>query len=341
MGMHWESNSPRGTSGVGVWGGQKSRLVGLFYEWRALAGSSTSHLDARTGVLQHAVSWLLGHSPPEVHIVAPAPGAVVTGDFLPIRYSIRPDAGRAITGRWVDYSLDGGDSWAPATTAVCADSGCIWDLAGALGGAPTPNSTDVRLRVRVADDGSPALQSTAVMSGSFALARTGGDTRGPVLVAGSATLQPAADPAPPAGDAHGHVHRRRDGRRRRRRGGVLDRRQLRRRRGAAPRCPVPSVAPPCRRRRHSRPTNVLTGSMTLWLRGRDAAGNWGAATALTVPTSGSPARSRWTTLTAVDFLAHPEPQSVPRPRDDPLRARAVRARCASSCSTWRVGAFRR
>jgi hypothetical protein len=125
MGMHWESNSTRGASGVGVWGGQKSRLVGLFYEWRALAGSSTSHLDARTGVLQQAVSWLLGHSPPEVHIVSPAPGTVVTSDFLPIRYSIRPDAGRAITGRWVDYSLDGGDTWTPATTAVCADSGCI------------------------------------------------------------------------------------------------------------------------------------------------------------------------------------------------------------------------
>src|SRR4029453_8445589 len=32
---------------------------------------------------------------------------------------------------------------------------------------------------------------------------------------------------------------------------------------------------------------VLSGSMTLWLRGRDAAGNWGAATTLTVPTVGS------------------------------------------------------
>ena len=32
--------------------------------------------------------------------------------------------------------------------------------------------------------------------------------------------------------------------------------------------------------------NVLdAAAMTLWLRGADAAGNWGAATALTVPTS--------------------------------------------------------
>jgi hypothetical protein len=55
--------------------------------------------------------------------------------------------------------------------------------------------------------------------------------------------------------------------------------------------------------------NVLTGSMTFWLRGRDTAGNWGTATALTVPSSGS------TTLAvgdavAVDFLANPSPNPL-------------------------------
>jgi hypothetical protein len=50
----------------------------------------------------------------------------------------------------------------------------------------------------------------------------------------------------------------------------------------------------------------VRGSMTVWLRGRDAAGNWGAATMLTVPTAGSP------TVAVdepqhVDFLGTPSP----------------------------------
>jgi hypothetical protein len=305
LGMHWESNSTRGTSGVGLWGGQKSRLVGLFYEWRALAGTSTSNLAARTGVLQNAASWLLGHSPPEVHIVDPAPGAVVTGDFLPIRYSIRTDAGRTITGRWVDYSLDGGESWTPATTAVCSDSGCIWDLRGALGGGPTPNSTDVRLRVRMADDGSPALQSTAMMTGSFALARTGGDTRGPVLVAGSAScsplpvrrLRPASLMATFTDAQMG--------------GGAIAAAEYSI--GVTP-APAGSGTPmsgafgstTVQASAGLETGSVLSGSMTLWLRGRDSAGNWGAATALTVPTAGSTTVSV-DDVAAVDFLATPSP----------------------------------
>jgi hypothetical protein len=308
MGMHWESNSPKGTGGVGVWGGQRSRLVGLFYEWRALAGTSTASLDARTGVLQHAVSWLLGHSPPEVHILSPTPGAVITDNYLPIKYSVRPDSGRAITGRWVEYSLDGGESWAPAATAVCADSGCIWDLAGALGGAPTPNSTGVMLRVRVADDGSPVLQSTAVMSGPFNLARAAGDTRGPVLVAGSATCSPL-----PIRRGHPATLM-----------ATLSDAEMGGNGVAAAEYSIGTHAAPAgggtamsgafggatvQASAALATDNVLTGSMTFWLRGRDTAGNWGTATALTVPSSGS------TTLAvgdavAVDFLANPSPNPL-------------------------------
>ena len=37
--------------------------------------------------------------------------------------------------------------------------------------------------------------------------------------------------------------------------------------------------------------DVLDGTRTYWVRGRDAAGNWSAATALIVPTSGSTPRA--------------------------------------------------
>ena len=64
MGMHWESNAPKGTPGQGVWGGEQTRLVGLFYEWRALERVDRTPRSARRRA-HDAVAWLVGHRPPE------------------------------------------------------------------------------------------------------------------------------------------------------------------------------------------------------------------------------------------------------------------------------------
>jgi hypothetical protein len=277
----------------------------MFYEWRALESSSTAHLDKRTAVLNDAVSWLLGHRPPEVHITAPAPGTVATADYLPIRYSVRPDSGRMITGRWLDFSLDGGETWAPATTAVCADSGCIWDLTGALGGGPTPNSASVMLRVRMKDDGAPSLFTTVRMSAPFTLARAGGDTRGPVLVAGSASCNPVpvrrsrpttlfatfSDAAMGGGGVAAAEYSIGDVPAPAGSGTPMS--------GAFGSVTVPASA-------DLATDDVLSGTMTLWVRGRDAAGNWGTASALSVPTSGSTVVAVEEEQ-AIDFLAPPSP----------------------------------
>jgi hypothetical protein len=159
MGMHWEGALPQGTPGVGVWGGKPTRIVGMFYEWTGLTGFSTAHNPVRTGVLERSIAFLLGHKPPEVHLVSPAPGTVAAADFLPISFSVKLDAGRQVTSRAIDYSLDGGETWTPIASPACSDSACIWDLAGVLGGGAIPNSTRALLRVRVTDDGSPASRA--------------------------------------------------------------------------------------------------------------------------------------------------------------------------------------
>jgi hypothetical protein len=235
---------------------------------------------------------------------------VVTEDFLAIKFSIRPDAGRAISARAVDYSLDGGESWAPATTVAYADSGGIWDLRAALGGLPTPNSNRVMLRVRVTDDGSPALQSTAVMTGTFALARTGGDTRGPVLVAGSAGCNPLpvrrflpATLVATLSDAEVG-------------GGTVAAAEYSIGNNPAPAgggTPMSGTfgGATVQASAALATDGVLTGTMKFWLRGRDSAGNWGAATSLTVPTSG-PATLDVEDAQAVDFLANPSPNPLRR-----------------------------
>jgi hypothetical protein len=302
FGMHWESNAPNGTPGVGVWGGKSSRLVGLFYEWRSLAGSSTAHLPARTAVLLEATSWLMGHHPPEVHLVEPAPAAVVTTNTVNIRYSIRPDAGRAITGRALDYSLDGGETWTPATSVTFADSGCTWNLTA---GAGIPNSSTVRLRVRMTDDGTPALRADAIMSGVFTLARAGGDTRGPLAVAGSVSVSPTpvrfdrpATLSVRFSDAE-------------RGGGNVAAAEY-----SIGASPAPAGAGIAMSGTFGAPTvqasaalataGVPNGTLRLWLRARDGAGNWGPAAAIDVLTSGTGTVSVNEPV-RVDFLAPSSP----------------------------------
>jgi hypothetical protein len=312
IGMRWESNTPHGTPGAGVWGGQTSRLVGLFYEWRALAGASTAHLPARTGVLQDATAWLLGHRPPEVHLTQPAPGTVVTTDALSIHYSLRPDAGRAIAGHAVDVSLDGGETWAPATTATCADSGCVWDLSGVLGGPATPNSANVRLRVRVTDDGAPALSSESVMSGSFALARPGGDTRGPVAVAGSVSCSPTPVRRDKPTTLFATFS---DGERG---GGTVVAAEYAI--GSAP-AAAGAGAPmsgtfgttTVQASAALATASTVNGIMRVWVRARDGAGNWGTAAAIDVLTTGTGTLAVGDPV-AADFLARPSP--------NPFRGRA-------------------
>jgi hypothetical protein len=231
--------------------------------------------------MERSVDWLLGHRPPTAALTSPAAGAVVTGDFLPIRYITSPDSGRAIARRMLSYSLDGGESWAPITSMSCADSGYIWDLAGALGGAPIPNSTRVMVRLVATDDGAPAASVTTQMVGSFTLARAAGDTRGPVFVSGTVSTSP--DPIRRGSPAtlRATVSDAETG------GGMVAAAEYSV--GSSP-APAGSGLPMtgsfgATQVAVSAPLNttaLAAGNQTLWLRGRDAAGNWGPPAMLSV-----------------------------------------------------------
>ena len=73
MGLRWESNTAQGVAGTGVWGGQKSRLVAMFFEWRALVDHGRHQLRVRTAVLERRVAWLLERRPPLVTLKSPPP----------------------------------------------------------------------------------------------------------------------------------------------------------------------------------------------------------------------------------------------------------------------------
>jgi hypothetical protein len=305
IGMHWESSGPLGTPGVGQWGGQKSRLVGLFYEWCALEAPTSANLATRTGVLEDAVGWLLGHAPPRVQLVTPTPGTIVTGDFMTIKFYAQADAGRSIASRLLESSVDDGATWNPVPTVACNDTLCIWDVGGMWGGTPTPNSTRALLRIRVTDNGAPSLNGEDLMNGVFTIARPGGDGRGPVLVAGS----PAVSPLPLRGGAPATLFATFSDAETGAEGVASAEFSL----GTTPAPAGTGTAMTgtfggaTAAAQAAVPTQgVVTGQQTLWLRGRDLGGNWGTAYALSVPSvaAGVVAVEE---VPTVDFLGAPVP----------------------------------
>jgi hypothetical protein len=311
VGLRYETLASQGTPGSGIWGGKKSRYQGWYHEWSALSSTSSADAPPRTAVLENAVDWLLEHRPPRTAITLPAPGATVTGDYLAIRYSTPPDAGRAIVNRTLWYSLDGGESWTLLTTIAYGDSGFVWDLGASLGGSPVPNSARVLLKLRATDDGVPALADEYTMSGTFTLARAAGDTRGPVMVAGTVGTAPFPLKRGAPGTLSATVSDAETG------AGIVS---------AAEYSIGVSPAPAGTGRAMAgtfgttsvavsvelNTSEFMTGTQAIWLRGRDGSGNWGPAAALTVTANDLGVLGVSEGL-AVEFLAPPTPNPTNGP----------------------------
>jgi hypothetical protein len=277
----------------------------MYFEWAGLGSSSSANSPPRTAVLERSIDWLLGHKPPVASITSPTPGQVVTNSFLPVLYSMAADSGFAIASRAVYASFDGGASWSLVDAHAGSDPGFIWDLGGALGGTPAPNSQHVLLKLVTTDNGAPALRGETILAGEFTLGRSGGDTRGPVQVAGSARVTPEPVRADSSatllasfsdaslGDSPVTAAEYSMGATPAVAGS-----------GTAMTIGTPAVT--------AGATVTLAagsfpiGSSMLWLRARDQAGNWGSPTALsvTVNTAGVVAIGD---APHIDFLAAPQP----------------------------------
>lgn len=276
-GLRWESDAGKGRSLDAFWGGQRSRLVAMYFEWAGLASSNAAPAPARTDVLANSVDWLLGRRPPSVTLTAPAAGSVVTADLVPIRYSIVPESGRTIAHQSISYSLDRGASWTLAYSGAASDSVYWWDL----GGVPVANSTQAMLRVVATDDGLPALSGQNVTNAVFTIARPDGDRQGPVLVAGSLHTQPTpvrvtspatlsarfSDTSTGGGDVTAAEYSQGES-------------------AAAAGTGIPmNLALPASTAVATillEPNTLPQGVEMLWVRARDAAGNWGPASGLRV-----------------------------------------------------------
>lgn len=181
--FRWESGTPNGSSSSAFWGGQPSRLVNYFLEFTALAPPFNAPSAIRTDLLGKTLLWLMGRPRPVVQITSPNGGEVITTNTVPITWSEVPGPGRAIASRTLEVSLDGGSSWSTLAAGV-GPSPYNWNLAS------VSNTIGARVRIRVVDDGSPALSGSDASNADFAIDRVGGDGQGPVVVAGSPAVNP-------------------------------------------------------------------------------------------------------------------------------------------------------
>lgn len=277
-GLRWESAGPLGSAGTGVWGGTPSRLAAMYFEWSGIDPTlGTSAL--RTNVLKATLQWLIGREKPVVALSSPNGGEVVTSSTLSIAWTESVDPSVAVGSRTIEYSPDGGSSWI-TVDAAAGPSPYLWDLTS------VPNTTSARIRVRVTDNGTPTLSGFDASNANFSLQRTGGDLLGPQVVAGSMKIDPnpvdnqnpatldaslsdlttgggtiaaaewsmgasaaAAGSGQPMGGTFGATT-------------------------VAVNATIPAMTLP-------------TGTVKLWVRGQDAAGNWGPASSLDVTVNGT------------------------------------------------------
>ena len=277
--IRWETVAPVGSAANAFWGGQPSRLLAYFHEWTGMVSPAATPDTVRNGILDRSIQWLLGRERPVVTVTSPNGGEVLTTTTVDLTWSETVDPGRAVSARTIEYSLDGGDSWITLATGA-GGSPYAWNTAG------IPNSANLKVRVRVTDDGTPALSRSDASDATSQLLRAGEDTQGPVVVPGS--IQPTPNPIV-IGDPATLLARGTDAQT----GGANI---------AAAEYSIGAAPAPAGRGTAMTSTFdsatvnlsadintsvILSGDRTVWVRAKDSSGNWGAASALAVRVNGN------------------------------------------------------
>ena len=277
--IRWETVAPAGSVANAFWGGQTSRLLAYFFEFTGMAAPAATPSAVRNDLLDRSIEWLLGRQRPVVTVTSPNGGEVLTTTTVDLTWSETVSPGLGVGARTIEYSLDGGDSWITLTTSA-GGSPYAWNTSG------VPNSANLKVRVRVTDDGTPTLGGVDVSDATFQLLRAGGDSQGPVVVPGS--IQPTPDPIVIASPAT-LMARASDAQT----GGAnvtaaeysIGAAAAAAGTGTAMTSTFDSVSVNLTAAINT--NSIFSGDRTIWVRARDAHGNWGAASSLAVRVNGT------------------------------------------------------
>lgn len=277
--VKWVNGVNNGTPGVGVWGGTPTRTASMFLEWTRI--NTANPTDAvRSDILDKTIQWLVGGDHPDAVIVAPNGGEVFTTSPVSVSWTQATDTanGRNPASAKLEYSIDGGQSWTLITNSP-GSSPFSWNVTG------IPASVLARVRYTLTDNGTPALSGSDKSNANFTLALPGSETVGPIVVAGSPSASPSPIVKPNAASLVATITDLYTG------GSNVVAAEWSAGASAAPAGTgvamtgafgTVQVAVSA-----AIDSNTLPGGATsLWIRGRDAAGNWGAAQALPVQVNG-------------------------------------------------------
>ena len=298
-GIRWESPTAVGNPGAGVWGGHKTRLVSMYFEWSRLNGVSSAHNAVRSDVLDKTLIWLLGRARPQVTVTSPNGGELVTTSTVSITWTSSTAPGTSVANRRIEYSLDGGSSWILLDPSAPGPNSYNWDLTS------VPNSATVKVRVAISDDGAPPLSASDESNATFSIQRSGGDIEGPVVTAGSMRTVPNPIVRGNSATLYATVTDHENG------DGTVA--QAEWSHGAAPAAAGAGTAMSGAFGTLAvdvaaalTTSGYVAGSHTFWVRGRDTAGNWGPAAAFNVEVIGN-APVGVDDGPVVNFLGNPRP----------------------------------
>lgn len=271
--VRWTANSASGDPSRAVWGGTPVKVASNFFEWSRL-NASTPNDATRAAILDKTLIWLIGHDHPTFDLVAPNGGEVFTGSTISISWTEAAAPGFSIASRKIYYSDNSGDRWNLITSSP-GTSPYTWNISS------IPNGVDYRIKMVISDNGTPALTGVDASAADFTINRSGGDTRGPVVVAGSIVVDPNPIRVPDPVNLTATVT-----------DVTTGNSNVTAAEWSHGSTPAPAgtgtamggsfISPTVLVNATINSQNLNIGDEKIWVRGRDAAGNWGNATALNV-----------------------------------------------------------
>ncbi|MGB3340708.1 MAG: S8 family serine peptidase [bacterium] len=180
--IKWESTSDMGSSGNGVWGGHKTRVVTNAFEITQIDTTDPNSV-IRANILNNMFIWLIGHDHPDVTLSSPQGGQTYVSSPLSIEWTSSAYGSAIIDTTWLEYSPDQGQTWVEIASGQNVTSPYSWDI-GSL-----TNGPNYIVRITVCDGNIYPSMKGSNQTTNFTINIPGNDYIGPKVLPQSIVVQ--------------------------------------------------------------------------------------------------------------------------------------------------------